>query len=373
MKKYFDDRIIKLKGELKNKNLSNLIILKDENIYYLTGFYGKDSGSILLFMGEDIYLIVHFIYFEHARKTTIPANIKIIEFSSEKYKKLSEIITGYDIVKNIVNIEGQNISYSSFKKLQDLLSHKSKIKLKAVSNIVENLRIVKDEMELSCIEKACKIIENSYERVTKFSKSRLLSFSEITLAYEIEIRAVKRGSEGKSFNYVIASGSPSSIPHYETSAKTIAEGILLMDIGCKFNYYCSDLTRTVFLGNKKIDNQLIKIYDIVLQAQIRALQACKEGISCRELDRIPRTFITNKGYGKEFGHGLGHGLGLELHESPKVSYTDDTVLKENMVITIEPGIYIENYGGIRIEDVVIVKKNGIKNLYNSTKVLTKIG
>jgi Xaa-Pro aminopeptidase len=375
MEKYFENRIANIKKELQLRDLNNLIILKDENIYYLTGFYGKDSGSILLFINEDIYLLVHFIYFEQAKKTVIPRNIKIIQYLRDKYKKLAEIIKDYNL-RNIV-IEGQNISYDSFQSLQDILfaeiNEKTarKLKLLSVSGIVENLRMIKDEFELSNLEKACSITDRVFNQISKLKLAKLKSFTEIELAYKVEIGTVKYGSEGKSFDYVIASNNSSALPHYKASNKKITDGILLMDIGCKFSHYCSDMTRTVFCGGKN-DDKLIKIYDIVLQAQIKALEACKEGVSCRELDSIARDFIEKKGFGKNFGHGLGHGVGLEVHEMPWVSYTDDIILKENMVITIEPGIYIENYGGVRIEDMIILKKNGFKNLYRSKKLLTAI-
>jgi Xaa-Pro aminopeptidase len=375
MEKYFENRIANIKKELQLRDLNNLIILKDENIYYLTGFYGKDSGSILLFINEDIYLLVHFIYFEQAKKTVIPRNIKIIQYLRDKYKKLAEIIKDYNL-RNIV-IEGQNISYDSFQSLQDILfaeiNEKTarKLKLLSVSGIVENLRMIKDEFELSNLEKACSITDRVFNQISKLKLAKLKSFTEIELAYKVEIETVKYGSEGKSFDYVIASNNSSALPHYKASNKKITDGILLMDIGCKFSHYCSDMTRTVFCGGKN-DDKLIKIYDIVLQAQIKALEVCKEGVSCRELDSIARDFIEKKGFGKNFGHGLGHGVGLEVHEMPRVSYTDDIILKENMVITIEPGIYIENYGGVRIEDMIILKKNGFKNLYRSKKLLTAI-
>ena len=145
-----------------------------------------------------------------------------------------------------------------------------------------------------------------------------------------------------------------------------------MDFGCIYNHYCSDITRTVFIGNFKNSNKIRQIYDIVLQAQSKAVQSCKAGASTIEIDGIARKYIDSKGYGDNFGHGLGHGVGLEIHESPRVSYIDETILQENMVITIEPGIYIENFGGVRIEDMIVIKKNGCQNLYKSSKLYTVI-
>ena len=369
MEKYFENRIIKLKQKLECKNIPGLVILKDANIYYLTGFYSKDSGSILAFISDEIYLLVHYIYFEAAKKSLLPKNIKIIKYYIEKYKKLSEIIEGYKI-KNIA-VEGDNISFVDFSALKILLSKAGK-KLTSEPGIVENLRIVKDEIELANIQKACSISDKVFNQIAATNSLKIKSFSEIGLAFEMESKSIKDGSSGKSFNYVIANNSASSLPHYEAENKNIKNGILLMDFGCVYNYYCSDITRTIFIGNFNNSNKIHQIYDIVLQAQSRAIQLCKAGVSTIEIDGIARKYIESKGYGDNFGHGLGHGVGLEIHESPRVSYINETILQENMVITIEPGIYIENFGGVRIEDMVVIKKNSCQNLYKSSKLYTVI-
>jgi len=160
------------------------------------------------------------------------------------------------------------------------------------------------------------------------------------------------------------------MPHYIASHNKIKNGVLLMDFGTVYNNYCSDITRTVFIGNDSSNVKLRKIYDIVLTAQQKAIEACREGLTCGELDHIARKYIKDMGHGEEFGHGLGHGVGIEVHEGPLIIKNNKTILKENMVITIEPGIYIPGSGGIRIEDMLIVKKNGCENLYNSKKEFT---
>lgn len=369
MEKHFESRIIKLKKELECKNITGLVILKDANIYYLTGFYSKDSGSILAFASDEIYLLAHYIYFEAAKKSVLPKNVKIIKYYQEKYKKLSEILIGYKI-KNIA-VEGDNISFADFSTLKVMLAKAGK-NLRSEPGIVENLRIVKDEIELANIQKACSISDKVFNGVTATNSLKIKSFSEIGLAFEMERKSMKHGSSGKSFNYVIANNSASSLPHYEAENKNIKNGILLMDFGCIYNHYCSDITRTVFIGNFKNSNKIRQIYDIVSQAQSKAVQSCKAGASTIEIDGIARKYIESKGYGDNFGHGLGHGVGLEIHESPRVSYRDDIILKEDMVVTIEPGIYIENFGGVRIEDMVVIKKNGCQNLYKSSKLYTVI-
>ena len=163
MEKYFESRIIKLKQELECKNIPGLVILKDANIYYLTGFYGKDSGSILAFAGDEIYLLVHYIYFEAAKKSVLPKNVKIIKYYQEKYKKLSEILSGYKI-KNFA-VEGDSISFADFSALKVMLAKAGK-NLTSKPGIVENLRIIKDEIELANIQKACSISDKVFNQVT---------------------------------------------------------------------------------------------------------------------------------------------------------------------------------------------------------------
>jgi len=369
MERYLESRIIKLKQKLELKNVKCFVILKDANIYYLTGFYTKESGSILTLINNEIYLLVHYIYFEAAKKSILPKNVKIIKYYTEKYKKLSEILSSYKI-KNIA-IEGDNISFTGFSTLKEILTKTGK-NLVSKTGIVENLRIVKDEIELANIQKACSISDKIFSQITAMKSLEIKSFSEIELAFEIERKSIKHGSSGKSFNYVIANNSASSLPHYEAKNKNIKNGILLMDFGCIYNHYCSDITRTVFIGNFKNSNKIRQIYDIVLQAQFKAIQSCKAGASTIEIDEIARKYIESKGYGDNFGHGLGHGVGLEIHENPRVSYIDEIILQENMVITVEPGIYIENFGGIRVEDMVVIKKNCCQNLYKSSKAYTAI-
>jgi Xaa-Pro aminopeptidase len=369
MEKYFENRINKLKQELECKKIPGLVILKDANIYYLTGFYGKDSGSILVFAGNEIYLLVHYIYFEAAKKSVLPKKVKIIKYYQEKYKKLFEIISGYN-TKNFA-VEGDNISFADFSALKVLLAKAGK-KLASKPGIVENLRIIKDEIELANIQKACSISDKVFNHVIALNSFQIKSFSEVGLAFEMEKKSMALGSSDKSFNYVIANKSSSSLPHYEAENKNIKNGILLMDFGCIYNHYCSDITRTALIGNFKNSNKIHQIYDIVLQAQSKAIQSCMAGVSTAEIDGIARKYIESRGFGDNFGHGVGHGVGLEIHENPRVSYIDETILQENMVITIEPGIYIENFGGVRIEDMVVIKKNYCQNLYKSSKLYTVI-
>lgn len=362
--KYYDSRIKKIFTLKNNHKTSNLIILKDENIYYLTGFYGKDSGSILLIADDDIHLLVNFIYLEQARKSAKNKNLNIACYKKNKFGELVKILEDYSF--RSIGVEGKNINLTGFRKLEKLLSGQGK-KLVNIDGAVENLRTVKDEFEISKIKNACKITDKVFGSIINSGAAAINKLSEIELACRIEELLVRNNSEGRSFDTIVAYEKNSSMPHYSPQKIKVKNGLILMDFGCKFENYCSDMTRTIFTKNKKICNEFKKIYDIVLKAQQLAIENCMEGVTCSQLDRIARKFITSKGYGNNFGHRLGHGVGIEVHEEPAVAMENRAVLRENMVITIEPGIYIENFGGVRIEDMVIVGKNNCEVLYNSKK------
>ena len=370
MTDFFTPRIKNLKSLLNKKDLSIFLILKDENICYLTGFYGVNSGSMLLITKDVLYLIISPLYIEYAKKSVNESienkdiEINIVCYKKDRFKKLSDILEGYSY--NTVGVEGKNISYTDFKKLEKILSRQGK-KIKNCDGIVEVLRELKDESEISKIKKACNIADKAFASIVKEGAHRIAGLTELELAFYIEELMIKNKSEGKSFDIIAAYGENSSMPHYIPGNKRIKNGMILLDFGCKYEYYCSDITRTIFIGDKKISNEFRKIYDIVLEAQLMAIDKCREGIRASELDSIARKFISSKGYECNFVHTLGHGVGLEVHEEPVIGQVSKKVLKENMVITIEPGIYIENFGGVRIEDMILVKKNTCEVLYRARK------
>ncbi len=361
-----ENRIERLSAIIKEKSFDSLIVLKDENIFYLTGFHGKDSGSLLLVTSGKLYLLVNFIYLEQAKRSVYPGKVNIVEYGKNKYIKLLEILEGYGPAR--VGIETKSINASDYLSLKDLLKKRSK-KLKETDGIIEGMRVIKDKTEITNIRKACKITDGVFSGMIESGFDFFKGESEISLALKMEKRLIEEGAEGRSFDMIIANNEGSSMPHYISSRNNIKNGLLLMDFGCKYNNYISDITRTIFLKKFKNLDKFKKIYDIVLQAQKLALENCKEGVAGKDLDNIARRFINKKGFEENYRHGLGHGVGLEVHEDPIASKGQDNVLKENMVITIEPGIYIEGSGGIRIEDMVLIKKNCCEVLYSSLKDL----
>ena len=363
----YSSRIKKLTSSLNKTSLDSYTVLKEENIFYLTGFYGKDSNSILLISPEKSYLLVNFIYFEEAKKAIPDLKIDLILYKKNRFKKLVETVKSLNFKS--LGIDASQIYNASYTKLENMLK-KVRSSLTCKQGLIEDQRIIKDDLEIKNIKKACSITNNAFKDFLELRSVDLLKLNELEIANELEKMLIQKGGNGRSFDFVIASGKGSSMPHYIASHNKIKNGVLLMDFGTVYNNYCSDITRTIFIGSGPSSDKLRKIYHIVLTAQQKAIEACREGISCGELDSVAREYIKEQGYGKEFGHGLGHGVGLEVHEAPTITKNNKTILKENMVITIEPGIYIPGLGGIRIEDMLIVNKNGCDNLYNSKKEFT---
>jgi len=360
----FDKRIKKLEESVfELHGFSNILIFKNEDIFYLSGFFGKNSNSALLLTDRKKYLFVNFIYLEEARKTASENGFEIIKYSGDKNNIILEIINS-DNIKNIL-LQSDFISHSDYLKLEAKLNETG-IKSISIENPLENLRLIKDKDEQNLIKKACGFADEAFQYICGMGYNDFVGKRESIMAIEIEKFLINCGGSRKSFDYVIASNQSSSKPHYDSEFNVISDGILLMDYGIIFKNYCTDLTRTIFIG-QQINKELKKIYEIVREAQMLAVDFCREGIKANELDNIARKYISEKGYGKKFGHSIGHGVGLEIHEPPWINLKNDQILKEGMVITIEPGIYIENLGGVRIEDMVIVKKNGCENLYKSSK------
>jgi Xaa-Pro aminopeptidase len=349
----------------KDHEARAIIVFKHEDIYYLTGFFGKDSGSILVLSPEKTYLLVNFIYYEEARQS-VDNNIDVVLYKDDRLNKAADILSSSKI--SILETDGADISQNDFSSLRKKLE-KTGIKISAKKDILRPFRMIKDTHELDTIKEACRITDRAFDRLLGLTASEMAQLDELSLSNRLEGLCMESGGSGRSFDYVIASGPGSSRPHYISSHRQISEGILLMDFGTRYNNYCSDITRTVFAGRGP-EKRLKDIYKIVLEAQLRAIDACRAGIRCDQLDNIARKYIEDNGYGGKFGHSLGHGVGLEIHEGPYVSARDRTVLEENMVITIEPGIYIQGLGGVRIEDMVVVEKNSCLNLYSSKKDFT---
>ena len=353
------NRLQNLKKEFRLLDLDAFLVTDLVNIRYLTGFTG--SNAILLVKKNQSYLITDFRYKEQVNKEV--RDCKIFVTNTSLYVDLFQ----KELLKPgmRVGFEETNLPFSLYKRLKKLFKG---IKFLPFSDIIENISIIKDDDEIRSTKKAAEISDRAFNYILELIKPGL---SEIEIASELSYRMKLLGSEGDAFDIIVASGKNSSLPHLKPTPRKLKENdIVLMDFGAIVNGYHSDISRTIFLG--KPSNKEKEIYQIVLDAQKVALNNAREGILARDLDGLARDYITNKGYGKYFIHSLGHGLGLRIHQAPKVSFLSNEVLKENMIITIEPGIYLPNKFGIRIEDDIVIKKDGSINLTKSTKEIVII-
>lgn len=355
-------RIKKLKQILTEKQSFPYLITDLNNIKYLTGYSGSNA---YLLIDEKISYFISDSRYEEYVKSLLPKNFEFILQTGSTADAL-KICYGKIVKKNMF-VESHSMTlfqHSDFKK-----NIKGIRIIPMEDDPVNFIRMVKDEGEINILREAAAITDDCFYHLLKFIKPGL---TEWDIAVEIEMYYKKHGCTACSFDPIVASGSSSSMPHYMPSMeKKIAHGeILLIDMGCIYKGYNSDLTRTVFVG--KIDNNLEKIYNIVYEAQGKAIKAVKAGFDTQKLDNVARSVITDYGYGENFGHGLGHGVGIEIHEMPAVKKNSSIKLKKNMVITIEPGIYISGSGGVRIEDMVLVTTGGSEVLTKCSKELIVI-
>lgn len=239
-----------------------------------------------------------------------------------------------------------------------------------LEDAVNVYREVKTEDEIAKLARAEQIGDEAFTEIVKFIHENWkdgLTEQRVALQLEYEMRL--RGAEGTSFDTIAASGSNSSLPHAMPQPKLLTEGdFLTMDFGCMYQGYCSDMTRTIHIG-EVVESEQKKVYDTVLRAQLAALSVVKPGMVCSDVDKCARDIIADAGYGDYFGHGLGHSVGLFIHEEPRFSMKCDAVLKPGVVITVEPGIYLPGRFGVRIEDMIVVTEDGYQNLASSPKEL----
>ncbi|MDO9575788.1 MAG: Xaa-Pro peptidase family protein [bacterium] len=341
-------RIDKLREKME---VQALIVTDQTNIRYLTGYRG-DNG-VLLVTEEEVTLITDSRYEESSKQEVKGAEIVITNDGIfEKLMMLSQ----FKKIKK-VGFERENIKYSTHEKLKQSLKDKELI---PVSNLVEELRTKKDEGEIKLIKKACGIGNMVLQEVLK--KISLRS-TEKDISAEIEFLIKRYGGDKQSFDTIVAAGDNSALPHaIPTDRKIDNENILLIDMGVFCNDYASDMTRTFLLRKGEKEKE---IYRIVSEAQKRAIEALKAGIELKEIDRIARDYISDNHYGKNFGHSLGHGVGLSVHELPRVSNKSTYKAEEGMVFSIEPGVYIPGYGGVRIEDLILITQTGYEVITKS--------
>ncbi|HPW51306.1 MAG TPA: Xaa-Pro peptidase family protein [Spirochaetota bacterium] len=331
------------------------LIFDLKNIRYLTGFEG--SNAFLLIYPDKAFFITDSRYEEYAGGI-LTNEYEFVLQEKSFYDTLSRVISEGE--KNLY-LEEHSASFSNYNELKKKFPQ---LKIESGGSIVNELRAVKNADEIEKIRKAVKITDECFSHLLSTIRPGI---TEWDIVMEAEIFSKMKSARRMAFDTIAASGKNSSMPHYFPSPSKILQNgeNVLIDMGCEFEGYNSDLTRTVFLG--EIPEELRKIYSVVLESQRRAISAAKPGMSAGELDAVARDYISANGFGSNFGHSLGHGVGLDVHEAPAVKGGGEMILKSGMVITVEPGIYVQGCGGVRIEDVILIREEGAEILTSADK------
>lgn len=353
-----EERLTRLRQCLEKEGLDAFLVTHPDNRRYLSGFTG--SAGTLLITHTDAFLLTDFRYVEQS-KAQAPL------FDVRQYKEMAETLA--DIVKlcgvKRIGFESDHVTHAQYEEL------KTKVEAEWVptKDVVSRLRWVKDANEIACIRKAAEIADAALAEILPKIKPGV---TEKELALELEFAMKRRGAEALAFDTILAGGPNGALPHAKPTDRPLQSGdFLVIDFGAVWQGYRSDMTRTFAIG--EVSDKQREIYEITLKAQLAALEAVRPGKTGAEIDAIARDIITEAGYGDNFGHGLGHGVGLAIHEGPTLSWRAvDHVLEPGMLVTIEPGIYLPGWGGVRIEDLVVVTDDGCEILTKTSKELQSL-
>jgi len=352
-------RLARLRSGLRERGVDGILVFGLENMRYLSGFTG-DSGALLISATEAI-LVTDFRYVEQAREEA--PDFRLVRHE-DFFETLAGEVRGLGL--GSLAYEGDTVSVRRFARLQETLPGVAWVDQ---NGLVEGLRAVKDAQELALIEEAAAIADRAFTHILDYVRE---GAAEREIALELEWY-LKRHSEGPAFPSIVASGPRGALPHAQPGEKELRRGeLVVLDFGAIVNGYHSDMTRTVAV--RSADERSREIYEIVLRAQLAGLEAVRPGKTGREVDAVARDVIAAAGYGEYFGHGLGHGVGLAIHEDPpRLSPRGEVTLVENMVVTVEPGIYLPGFVGVRIEDLVVVTAAGARRLSQSPKDFLVVG
>ena len=342
-----------------DSSIDALLVTSLHNIRYLTGFTGSNA-MLLVFSASDAILYTDPRYTTQSRQQ---ADCRIKIATGPLTKMVVQDIARSRAIR--LGFEQEHLTVAQFESLKKQLP--AKIQLQPLSGAIEQLRMIKDELELNLIRASVHANSRALENALRRLKTGI---SEADFAAEIDYQNRKLGAEAPAFDTIVATGARAALPHAHPGATKIEPGMLLIDMGAFRNGYASDMTRMVHLGSAKPKYR--KAYKAVLEAQLAAIAAVKPGTTTGKVDRAARDVLKSHGLDKEFIHSTGHGLGLEIHEPPRIGKKAKTVLEAGMAITIEPGVYIEGWGGIRIEDTVVVTSSGCEILTPTTKELREI-
>ena len=358
MSKHISSRKASILNSLGGFEVDAFLITNITTLRYSTGFTGSAGNAVLT--PDGAYFLTDFRYKSQLKEQVLEYEHVIMPTPLEGMKSLS-IFTG----GGRIAFEADDVPVS---KLAEFEKNFPDVEWVPTSLIIERIAAIKDEEEIENIHAAAKIVDTVFTEILEFIKPGI---SENDISAEISYRTKKAGSEVDPFEPIIASGERSALPHGISSAKRIETGdFVVLDFGATIGGYAADMTRTVVIGEPSERHR--EIYAVVLEAQKTAVSAATDGITGADLDAVARKVITERGYGEYFGHALGHGLGLDVHTWPRVSSANKEPLLAGMAVTIEPGVYIPDFGGVRIEDDIVLTENGCRNLTGSPKDLISI-
>ena len=355
----FKNRLEKLKVIMRNAGHNAFYISNITNVRYLSGFTGS-SGFLLITDDGD-----HF--FSDGRYTEQSKN-EIFDYEIHITNNHLKEIEGANLLDSNWNLcfEASHLSFNMYSMLGTKLNVKE---LVPTNDIIENIASVKDQTEIDALQRAVDITDDVFDLILPEIK---VGVTEKHIAARLSYLFKDQGGDGDSYDPIVASGANGALPHATPSDKKVELGdFIVMDFGALYKGYHADMTRTVVVGEPS--DKHLEIYNIVLESQLAGINYAKSGIKCSELDKACRDVIDNKGYGELFMHSTGHGLGLEVHTMPRIAWTNHTLLQENNVVTIEPGIYIAGWGGVRIEDDCLIEKDSCRPMNRSTKDLIVVG
>jgi Xaa-Pro aminopeptidase len=354
----FAARRKRLRELIRQAEVEALLVTNFKNVTYLTGFTGDDS--YLLVTLNDELLVTDPRYTTQLEEECPGLRLEIRVPGVQMLEAVNKVIEAAKLER--LGLEASSATLSLERSIAKALP---KIRLAATENLVEQLRIVKDMQEVEATRTACAQARRAFDVVRASLTPRMTEFE---VATELEYQARRFGAKALSFSPIVAVGPRAALPHATPTQRQLSESdFVLVDWGANSGLYMSDLTRVIVTG--KISPKLRKIYGVVLKAQLAAIDAIRPGRTCEQVDRVARKIITRAGFGKAFGHGLGHGTGLEIHEAPRLAVGQKTKLRPGMIVTVEPGIYLPGWGGVRIEDDVLVTRSGHEVLTDVPKQL----
>ncbi len=368
------NKIEKLQTLIKKEKANAIFITNQKNIAYITGFAGispHEREATCLTTTKNIYLFLPRMYAEQGKNLSAVKNNKVKLIIDDESHGLLTIFVNYTKEKEHILLEGQNLTIAEFEKIRK--KSKSLHLIPYTLGLIEQLRIKKDQQEIKNIKKTANITDQVYNTILKILKETdYTKLTELDIVDKIRTISRNLGGDGFGFDPIVACGKNSAKPHYQTNNKHLEKNQpLLLDFGITFKGYTADLTRMIFLG--KPTKEYIKTYNQVLLCNKKCIEAIKPGITGKKLHQIATSFFTKHNVNKYFLHNLGHGVGLNIHEAPGIHPYSDTKLQAGMIITIEPGLYFQNKFGVRIEDLILVTKNGYKIISkNSNKNLIYI-